>query len=202
MSGRWRRCRVWAWACWWRWVRQEGWANGRRRRGRGTRVCGWCRFRREAGARAGFGRWERRTRRGSPVAFEGLYARERSAVGCRCRRIPSSGSGTGWRRRAVVGREGTRCWGWRRDARDGEVSFETELSGSAPGWLGDHRVFGEVLAPGALYAAQVLEALRETGSGSPWALEEVEIQRPLVFSEGEVPDGAGGVGSRRAASRW
>ena len=38
---------------------------------------------------------------------------------------------------------------------------------------------------GALYAVQVLEALRETGSGSPWALEEVEIQRPLVFSEGE-----------------
>ena len=75
--------------------------------------------------------------------------------------------------------------GWRRDGRDGEVSFETELSGSAPGWLGDHRVFGEVLAPGALYAAQVLEALRERGSGSPWAVEEVEIQRPLVFSEGE-----------------
>ena len=74
--------------------------------------------------------------------------------------------------------------GLRRDARDGEVSFETELSGSAPGWLSDHRVFGEVLAPGALYASQVLEALRERGSGSPWALEEVEIHRPLVFPDG------------------
>ena len=74
--------------------------------------------------------------------------------------------------------------GLRRDARDGEVSFETELSGSAPGWLSDHRVFGEVVAPGALYASQVLEALRERGSGSPWALEEVEIHRPLVFPDG------------------
>ena len=74
--------------------------------------------------------------------------------------------------------------GLRRDARDGEVSFETELSGSAPEWLSDHRVFGEVLAPGALYASQVLEALRERGSGSPWTLEEVEIHRPLVFPDG------------------
>ena len=74
--------------------------------------------------------------------------------------------------------------GLRRDARDGEVSFETELSGSAPGWLSDHRVFGEVLAPGALYASQVLEALRERDSGSPWSLEEVEIHRPLVFPDG------------------
>ena len=75
--------------------------------------------------------------------------------------------------------------GLRRDARDGEVSFETELSGSTPGWLSDHRVFGEVVAPGALYASQVLEALRERGSGSPWTLAEVEIHRPLV-----LPDGA------------
>ena len=45
-------------------------------------------------------------------------------------------------------------------------------------------MFGEVLAPGALYASQVLEALRERGSGSPWTLEEVEIHRPLVFPDG------------------
>ena len=72
--------------------------------------------------------------------------------------------------------------GVRRDGRDGEVSFETELAAEDPAWLGDHRVFGEVVAPAALYAAQALEALREAGRGPGMALGEMQIHRPLVLS--------------------
>ena len=72
--------------------------------------------------------------------------------------------------------------GMRRDARDGEVSFETEMVAGAPGWLEDHRVFGEVMAPGALHASLVIEALGETGRGGAVSLEEVQLPRPLVLS--------------------
>ncbi len=76
--------------------------------------------------------------------------------------------------------------GLRRDARGGEVSFETDLVAADPEWLGDHRVFGEVVAPGALYAVQGIEALRATGSGRSVVLSEFRIHRPLLFTGDEV----------------
>ena len=72
--------------------------------------------------------------------------------------------------------------GVRRDSRDGEVSFETELYAGDPGWLTDHRVYGEVVAPGALVASQGIEAVRETGGGPGVLLEDVRIHRPLVLA--------------------
>ena len=76
--------------------------------------------------------------------------------------------------------------GLRRDARGGEVSFETDLVATDPEWLGDHRVFGEVVAPGALYAVQGIEALRARGSGRSVVLSEFRIHRPLLFTGDEV----------------
>ena len=52
------------------------------------------------------------------------------------------------------------------------------------GWRG-HRVFGEVVAPGALFAAQVVEALRQTERGPACSLEEVQIHRALVLTGDE-----------------
>ena len=69
--------------------------------------------------------------------------------------------------------------GVRQALASGEVVFETELTASSPVWLGDHRVFGQVVAPGVYYAAQAIAA-----SGSlPAAAEEVRIERPLVLPE-------------------
>ncbi|MDE0109448.1 MAG: SDR family NAD(P)-dependent oxidoreductase, partial [Bryobacterales bacterium] len=84
------------------------------------------------------------------------------------------------------------------------------MSRRNPAWLADHRVFGEVVAPGALFAAQVGEALRETRHGLPVALEETAITRPLVLSgeEGRLvrvvlgEDRTWKVVSKDAAGRW
>ena len=121
---------------------------------------------------------------GLDVSFEGLFTGEKRPAGIAADVSLPAG--------AVLGGGAARSWGGRARAagaapgragrgglvRDGVVG---ERAGLARGPSG---VRGGVGA-GALYAVQVLEALRETGSGSPWALEEVEIQRPLVFSEGE-----------------
>ena len=81
--------------------------------------------------------------------------------------------------------------GVRRESGSGEVVFENELSAASPGWLSDHRVFGRVLAPGALFGAQALAALRLEGGGpGAGVVEECRIERPLVLPEGE---GAGRV---------
>ena len=118
---------------------------------------------------------------GLELAFEGLFAgeerrrvalptypfqRERHWVELPKRYRPGSGHS---------------LLGIRRDGRDGETSFETELYAVDPAWIADHRVFGEVVAPGALYASQGIEALVETGRGSGVALAEVQIRRPLVL---------------------
>ncbi|MYI07367.1 MAG: SDR family NAD(P)-dependent oxidoreductase, partial [Gemmatimonadetes bacterium] len=108
--------------------------------------------------------------------------------------------------------------GVQRDSPDGEHSFERQLSGRDPAWLADHRVFGELVAPGALYAAQVSEALRETQHELPVVLEETSITSPLVLSGDEgrlvqvalgkdrswqvVSRDAGGPWETHAEGRW
>ena len=84
--------------------------------------------------------------------------------------------------RAAVGHP---LLGVRRDSPSGQVSFEMELRVQDPGWLDDHRVFGKVVAPGALFASQVGEALRDAGQGMPVALEHAAIRHPMLFSGDE-----------------
>ncbi|MDE0629053.1 MAG: SDR family NAD(P)-dependent oxidoreductase, partial [Bryobacterales bacterium] len=74
--------------------------------------------------------------------------------------------------------------GVRRDTRSGEVSFETEMSARDPAWLADYAVVGEVVAPAALFAGQVIEALRETGKDSAVSLEHGQIHHPLMLVPG------------------
>ena len=140
---------------------------------------------------------------GLEVAFEGLFAGER-------RRRVSLPTYPFQRRRhwvsGVKGRAegGHPLLGARRDSRDGGVSFETELSARDPGWLADHRVFGEVVVPGALFAAQAVEAARTVGGGAAVVVREGQIRRPLVLSGDEartvqvalLPEGRWEVASR------
>ena len=118
---------------------------------------------------------------GVRIAFEGLFAgEERRRVSLPTYPFQRERYWVKARRRRLAG--GHPLLGFRRDARDGQVSFETELGAEVPSWLGDHRVFGEVVAPGALYAAQVAEAVSEAGSRSGVALSEVQLHDPLVLS--------------------
>ena len=72
--------------------------------------------------------------------------------------------------------------GIRHESALGEVIFETEVFPSDPAWLSDHRVFGRLIAPGALYGAMVATA-SFTEERGPVVIEDMQLHSPLVFSE-------------------
>ena len=131
-----------------------------------------------------------------PVTFEGLFAgearrrislpsypfqRQRHWVEAPKRRRPSAGHP---------------LLGVRHDSASGEVSFDTELFPSDPAWLGDHRVFNRLIAPGALYGTMAASACIAEGAGSA-VVEDFQMQSALVFREGDAAaDGSGEEGRR------
>ncbi|MYD51220.1 MAG: SDR family NAD(P)-dependent oxidoreductase [Dehalococcoidia bacterium] len=79
--------------------------------------------------------------------------------------------------------------GVRHESARGETTFETEVFPSDPAWLKDHRVFGRLIAPGALYGAMAATASLAEGSDSV-VLEDMQLHSALVFSEKDSEDGA------------
>ncbi|MDE0622075.1 MAG: beta-ketoacyl synthase N-terminal-like domain-containing protein, partial [Bryobacterales bacterium] len=147
---------------------------------------------------------------GLDISFEGLFAGERR------RRIslptyPFQGERY-WPppSERLEAEAGHALLGVQRDSPDGEHSFERRLHSRDPAWLADHQVFGEVVAPGALYAAQVSEALRESHDRVRAVLEETSITSPLVLLGDEDrlvqvalgKDRSWRVVSRDAAGQW
>ena len=129
-------------------------------------------------------------RAGLPVRFEGLFAGETR------RRISLPGYPFQRERywldspKQRRGSAGHPLLGVRHESARGEVSFETEVFPSDPAWLGDHRVFGRVLAPGALYGAMAATAALAEGTGSA-VVEDMQLHNALVFPEQDSGDGAG-----------
>ncbi|MEW2230514.1 acyltransferase domain-containing protein, partial [Streptomyces sp. NPDC007044] len=68
-----------------------------------------------------------------------------------------------------------------RLADSDQVVFTGRLSLASHAWLGDHRVEGTVLVPGAALAEWALRAADEVGAGR---VEELTLQVPLVVPEG------------------
>ncbi|MDE2881297.1 MAG: SDR family NAD(P)-dependent oxidoreductase [Acidobacteriota bacterium] len=118
---------------------------------------------------------------GRDIAFEGLFAGE-------------------WRRKVALpgyAFERRRHWveppkprrrvvrhpllGQRRVSGRGEVTFEAELSGTDPAWLRDLEVSGRLLAPPALFAAQVIAAGLSLRADGGVVIEDLKIERPLVL---------------------
>ena len=125
-------------------------------------------------------------RAGLPIRFEGLFAGETR------RRISVPGypfqRERYWlrapkRRRSA---EGHPLLGLRRESASGEITYETELFPSDPGWLNDHRVFERVIAPGALYGAMAA-SLPLAGTAGQVVVEDMQLHNALVFPE----DGGG-----------
>ena len=85
--------------------------------------------------------------------------------------------------------------GDRHESARGETAFETEVFPSDPAWLMDHRVFGRLVAPGALYGSMAATASLVAGD-SPVVLDDVQLHSPLVFLEQDSEDGAGSVGRK------
>ncbi|MCY3660833.1 MAG: SDR family NAD(P)-dependent oxidoreductase [Caldilineaceae bacterium] len=119
---------------------------------------------------------------GLEVAFEGLFAGEMR------RRISLPGypfqRERYWLNPSKRRRPGTDhpLLGTRHESARGEITFETELSSSNPSWLEDHKVFGRLVAPGALYGTMAVLAGYAEGEGA-LVLEEMQLHSPLVFSE-------------------
>ena len=72
--------------------------------------------------------------------------------------------------------------GNRHESASGELGFETEVTETDPPWLGDHRVFDRLVAPGALYGAMAISA---SSSGMPATpeIEDLQLHNPLILAE-------------------
>ena len=125
---------------------------------------------------------------GLDVRFEGLFAGEK-------RRRVSLPSYPFQRERYWVEQTrqrsrgaGHALLGERHESARGEVMYETEVFPSDPAWLNDHRVFGRLVAPGALYGAMAASAALAEGSGAV-VVEDFQLHNPLVFAENDSDDG-------------
>ena len=126
---------------------------------------------------------------GLDISFEGLFAGEAR------RRVSLPGypfqRERHWLQQLKQRRQGAGhpLLGVRHESARGEVTFETEVYPLDPAWLKDHRVFGRLIAPGALYGAMAASASLAEGGGSV-VLEDMQLHSALVFSEKDSEDGA------------
>ena len=126
---------------------------------------------------------------GLTISFEGLFAGEER------RRISLPGYPFQRQRHWVEARKqrrlasGHALLGVRHESPRGEVLFETEMSEDDPAWLDDHRVYGRVIAPGALYGAMAAAAASPDGEG-PVVVEDLQLRTALVLPEGDEEGGA------------
>ncbi|MCW5313076.1 SDR family NAD(P)-dependent oxidoreductase [Nostoc sp. KVJ3] len=70
-------------------------------------------------------------------------------------------------------------------ARIQEIVFESCLSSENPSYLGDHRVFGQMILPGAVYLEMAIAAGAAVFQSDCVVLENVAIEQPLIFSSGQ-----------------
>ena len=128
---------------------------------------------------------------GLPVDLEGLFAGEER------RKISVPGYAFQRRRYWVTATQRRRpgdahpLLGAKHESPRGEVMYETEMFPSDPQWLRDHKVYGRVVMPGAVYGAMGATApLAEGGSAS--VVEELQLHNPLVYPEydedGDTPE--------------
>ncbi len=132
---------------------------------------------------------------GLPLRFDGLFAGEER------RRIELPGypfqRERYWveaprRRRSGAGHP---LLGARHDSASGEISFDTELYPSDPAWLGDHRVFNRLVAPGALYGAMAASACTADSPGAA-VVQDFQMRTALVFPQTNGADGSDEEGRR------
>ncbi len=80
--------------------------------------------------------------------------------------------------------------GARHESARGEITFETEVFPSDPSYLNDHKVFGRIVAPGALYGAMACAAAFLEESGSV-VVEDFQLHNAMVFEDEDETDEEG-----------
>ena len=129
-------------------------------------------------------------RAGIDVSFEGLFAGEAR------RRIALPGyrfqHHRHWveqpRRRRQASDHG--LLGTRHDSPRGETLYATEVFVTDPAWLDDHRVYGRVITPGALYGSMAAAACSLSGRDGELVVEDFQLHSPMVFDEHDPADAA------------
>ncbi len=133
---------------------------------------------------------------GLPIRFAGLFAGETR------RRIALPAYPFQRRRHWVDAQKrrssdaGHPLLGTRQDSAHGDTVFASEVRATDPEWLNDHRVFDQVVAPGALFGAMAAGALWSEGVRSV-TLEECQLHSPMILRD----EKAEGNGKSREASR-
>ena len=85
--------------------------------------------------------------------------------------------------------------GSRHESPRGEVLYETLMFPTDPAWLGDHRVFGRVIMPGAMFGAMAASvSSREVGQTVE--VEDLQLHNPMVFAEDDGDEEGGEAGRR------
>ena len=140
-------------------------------------AAGSCESRESGFPAAAAAAWEA----GLPLRLEGLFAGERR------RRITLPTYPFQRRRHWVDGRarrgraDDHPLLGARTELAGGGVVFEIGMAASDPEWLADHRVFGRLVAPGALYGALAASAVAPLGGSA--TVEALQIHSPLIFED-------------------
>ena len=133
---------------------------------------------------------------GIDVTFEGLFATENR------RRVPLPGypfqHQRHWvepprRRRPAAGHP---LLGTRHDSPRGETLYTTEMFSSDPAWLDDHRVYGRVITPGALYGSMAAATCESGGDTGALVVEEFQLHSPMIFDQQDPQDTAQDSGRR------
>ena len=133
---------------------------------------------------------------GLPLSFPGLFsgeARRRIAVPVYPFQRERYWIETSARRRRSGA--GHPFLGTRHESATGQIAFDTEVYPHDPAWLGDHRVFGRLIAPGALYGAMAAMAGLAEGNDAA-VVDDFQIQSPLVFPDEDSADRPAGPGRR------
>ena len=79
--------------------------------------------------------------------------------------------------------------GNRHESASGEITFDTEVFPSDPKWLGDHRVYNQLVVPGALFGSMAAEVSTGEGAGLS-VVEDMQLHNPLIFPEQDSEDEA------------
>ena len=133
-------------------------------------------------------------RAGIDVSFEGLFAGEAR------RRVALPGyrfqHHRYWveppRRRRQASDHG--LLGTRHDSPRGETLYATEMNTGDPAWLDDHRVYGRVITPGALYGSMAVAACSSSSRWGELVVEDFQLHSPMVFDEHDPADATDAAG--------
>ena len=127
---------------------------------------------------------------GLPIAFEGLFsgeARRRIALPSYPFQRRRHWIDPPKQRRPAAGHP---LLGVRHESPHGEVTFETAIFASDPAWVSDHRVFGQVVVPGAMFGTMAATVLWGEGAGAV-ILEDCQLHSPMICPAEDPGEEAG-----------